>query len=51
MLDKDKFAASFAGDLDADEARFMADSQVPWGITALEGAVTSYRHLAVLANR
>jgi pimeloyl-ACP methyl ester carboxylesterase len=41
MLDKDKFAASFAGDLDADEARFMADSQVPWGVAALQGAVSS----------
>jgi pimeloyl-ACP methyl ester carboxylesterase len=41
MLDKDKFAASFAGDVDADEARFMADSQVPWGVAALQGAVTS----------
>ncbi|MEU9322147.1 alpha/beta hydrolase [Streptomyces sp. NPDC048295] len=40
QLDRDKFAASFAGDLPADEARFLADSQVPWGIEALEGTVT-----------
>jgi pimeloyl-ACP methyl ester carboxylesterase len=40
LLDRDKFAASFAGDLPADKARFMADSQVPWGVAALEGAVT-----------
>ena len=39
-LDKSKFAASFAGDLPADKAQFMADSQVPWGVAALEGAVT-----------
>ncbi|MER5602126.1 alpha/beta hydrolase [Streptomyces sp. NPDC002265] len=40
-LDREKFAASFAGDLPADEARFLADSQVPWGLEALEGTVTS----------
>jgi pimeloyl-ACP methyl ester carboxylesterase len=39
-LDRDKFAASFAGDLPAGQASFMADSQVPWGVAALEGAVT-----------
>ena len=39
-LDRDKFAASFAGDLPADEAAFMADSQVPWGLPAADGAVT-----------
>src|SRR6476620_1672110 len=31
FLDKAKFHASFAGDVDADKAAFMADSQVPWG--------------------
>lgn len=41
MLDKDKFQASFAADVDSQTARFMADSQVPWGVAALEGAVTS----------
>lgn len=40
MLDKAKFPASFAGDVSPEEAAFMADSQVPWGVTALEGAVT-----------
>lgn len=33
FLDRDKFPASFAGDLPADQAAFMADSQVPWGWT------------------
>ncbi|WP_446219283.1 alpha/beta fold hydrolase [Micromonospora sp. IBHARD004] len=40
FLDRDKFPASFAGDLPADEAQFMADSQVPWGVDALGGAVS-----------
>ena len=40
FLDRDKFAASFAGDLPLDEAQFMADSQVPWGVEALGGAIT-----------
>ncbi|MEU9408779.1 alpha/beta hydrolase [Streptomyces sp. NPDC048281] len=40
FLDREKFAASFAGDLPADEARFLADSQVPWGVAALGGTVT-----------
>jgi pimeloyl-ACP methyl ester carboxylesterase len=40
FLDKDKFAASFAADVDADLAAFMADSQVPWGVDALAGAIT-----------
>jgi pimeloyl-ACP methyl ester carboxylesterase len=41
MLDKEKFQASFAADVDPQTARFMADSQVPWGVAALQGAVTS----------
>ena len=41
FLDRDKFAASFAGDLDAGDAAFMADSQVPWGVGALGGEITS----------
>ncbi|MBA1142531.1 alpha/beta fold hydrolase [Mesorhizobium neociceri] len=41
MLDKDKFAASFAADVRPSLAAFMADSQVPWGIPALEGKVTA----------
>ncbi len=40
FLDRAKFAASFAADVPADEARFMADSQVPWGVQALGGQVT-----------
>jgi pimeloyl-ACP methyl ester carboxylesterase len=40
FLNRDKFRASFAGDLPQTEARFMADSQVPWGIDALGGQVT-----------
>jgi pimeloyl-ACP methyl ester carboxylesterase len=40
FLDRGKFRASFAADVDADEAAFMADSQVPWGVEALGGAVT-----------
>lgn len=40
FLDRDKFHASFAGDLSAEQAAFMADSQVPWGVDALGGAVS-----------
>jgi len=40
FLDRDKFAASFAGDVPDDESAFMADSQVPWGVDALSGAVS-----------
>ena len=40
MLDRTKFAASFAADLDPGTAAFMAESQVPWGLDALNGAVT-----------
>ncbi|MGW4568368.1 hypothetical protein ACWEN3_40455 [Streptomyces sp. NPDC004561] len=40
FLDREKFAASFAADLPADEARYLADSQVPWGVDALGGTVT-----------
>jgi pimeloyl-ACP methyl ester carboxylesterase len=41
FLDRDKFAASFAGDLPAADAAFLADSQVPWGVDAASGASTS----------
>ncbi|HZJ56078.1 MAG TPA: alpha/beta hydrolase [Myxococcaceae bacterium] len=41
FLDRTKFHASFAGDLDADTAEFMASSQVPWGVQALDGKITS----------
>src|SRR5438128_6470499 len=40
FLDKAKFAAAFAADVDAERAAFMADSQVPWGVDALAGAVS-----------
>src|SRR4051794_3566265 len=40
FLDRARFAESFAADLPADEAAFMADSQVPWGVEALNGAVS-----------
>jgi pimeloyl-ACP methyl ester carboxylesterase len=39
FLDKAKFASSFAADVDAEKAAFMADSQVPWGLEALNGVV------------
>jgi pimeloyl-ACP methyl ester carboxylesterase len=41
LLDRDHFAASFAADLPAAQAAFMADAQVPWGLDALAGAVTT----------
>jgi len=40
FLDRAKFPASFAADVTADVAAFMADSQVPWGVEALNGAVS-----------
>jgi pimeloyl-ACP methyl ester carboxylesterase len=40
FLDRARFAVSFAADVTPAEAAFMADSQVPWGVAALEGAVT-----------
>ncbi len=40
LLDREKFAASFAGDVKPAQAQFMADSQVPWGVAALGGKVT-----------
>lgn len=40
FLDREKFAASFAGDVPSEQAAFMADSQVPWGVGALEGSIT-----------
>jgi pimeloyl-ACP methyl ester carboxylesterase len=41
FLDKAKFPDSFAGDVDPKIAAFMADSQVPWGVDALAGAITA----------
>jgi pimeloyl-ACP methyl ester carboxylesterase len=40
FLDREKFAEAFAADLPASEAAFMADSQVPWGVEALNGAIS-----------
>jgi pimeloyl-ACP methyl ester carboxylesterase len=40
LLDKSKFPASFAGDVEEEKAAFMADSQVPWGVEALSGAIS-----------
>jgi pimeloyl-ACP methyl ester carboxylesterase len=40
FLDKNAFPESFAADVNPDLAAFMADSQVPWGVNALAGAIT-----------
>ena len=40
LLDKSEFPASFAGDVKEEKAAFMADSQVPWGVEALGGAIS-----------
>jgi len=40
LLDREKFPASFAGDVEKGKAGFMADSQVPWGVEALSGAIS-----------
>jgi pimeloyl-ACP methyl ester carboxylesterase len=40
FLDKALFPDSFAGDVDAESAAFMADSQVPWGVDALGGTIS-----------
>jgi pimeloyl-ACP methyl ester carboxylesterase len=40
FLGREKFHAAFAADLDPEEAAFMADSQVPWGVDALRGTIT-----------
>ncbi|MBK1787390.1 alpha/beta fold hydrolase [Prauserella cavernicola] len=39
-LDREKFAAAFAADLPPEQAAFLADSQVPWGVDALAGVIT-----------
>ena len=41
FLDRAKFAAAFAADIDPAAADFMANSQVPWGVAALDGAVSA----------
>jgi len=40
FLDRAQFRASFAADVDAERADFMADSQVPWGVEALSGKIS-----------
>ena len=40
FLDKEKFPASFAADVEPEKAAFMADSQVPWGLEALSGTIS-----------
>ncbi|WP_408097361.1 alpha/beta hydrolase [Peredibacter sp. HCB2-198] len=41
FLDKDKFRESFADDVGIEKADFMANSQVPWGVEALSGTITT----------
>src|SRR5881396_3884229 len=41
FLDRAKFPASFAADVEAEKATFMADSQVPWGVEALSGKISA----------
>lgn len=40
FLDKERFPAAFAADVDPGKAGFMADSQVPWGVEALTGTIS-----------
>ena len=40
FLERAKFPASFAADVNAEKAAFMADSQVPWGVEALNGKIS-----------
>jgi len=40
FLDRAKFRAAFAADVDEAKAAFMADSQVPWGVGALDGTIS-----------
>jgi drug/metabolite transporter (DMT)-like permease/predicted alpha/beta hydrolase family esterase len=39
LLDRDKFAASFAADVSPELAAFMADAQVPWNVDAPAGVI------------
>jgi hypothetical protein len=43
LLDREKMPTTFAADLSADEAAFMADSQVPWGVECLGARSASQR--------
>jgi pimeloyl-ACP methyl ester carboxylesterase len=40
LLDKAKFPASFAADVDPERAAFMADAQVPWGLEGVTQTVS-----------
>src|SRR3954454_14181947 len=40
LLDRGKFPQAFAGDVNEDVAKFMADSQVPWGLEAAGGTIS-----------
>jgi pimeloyl-ACP methyl ester carboxylesterase len=40
FIDKAKFPTAFAADVDEEKAAFMADSQVPWGVEALNGTIS-----------
>ncbi len=40
FLDREKFHGSFAADLSEEQAAFMADSQLPWGVEALGGTIS-----------
>jgi pimeloyl-ACP methyl ester carboxylesterase len=40
FLDREKFHDSFAADVSDEDAAFMADSQVPWGVDALSGTIS-----------
>jgi pimeloyl-ACP methyl ester carboxylesterase len=40
LLDREKFPAAFAADVKPDVAEFMANSQAPWGVAAVNGVVT-----------
>jgi pimeloyl-ACP methyl ester carboxylesterase len=40
LLDRAKFREAFAADVDPETAAFMADAQVPWGVDALNGAIS-----------
>jgi pimeloyl-ACP methyl ester carboxylesterase len=40
LLDRDKFPAAFAADVDPERTAFMAAAQVPWGLAAFTGPVS-----------
>jgi pimeloyl-ACP methyl ester carboxylesterase len=41
FLDRQKFASAFAGDVKPEDADFMANSQVPWGLAAASAGATA----------